>query len=81
MLLSLSFNHKPLMNSPVSDNQDTSLFSSLIYFQVTENKTPAAPPAGFVAIEPSSFQVALGVSKGAGLTLSKIDYVFDGTST
>ncbi|PVH79207.1 hypothetical protein DL98DRAFT_632873 [Cadophora sp. DSE1049] len=48
---------------------------------VTENKTPAAPPAGFVAIEPSSFQVALGVSKGAGLTLSKIDYVFDGTNT
>ncbi|KAG4419492.1 hypothetical protein IFR04_007366 [Cadophora malorum] len=47
---------------------------------VTENKTPATPPAGFVAIEPSSFQVALGVSKGAGLTLSKIDYVFDGTN-
>ncbi|KAH7419480.1 hypothetical protein BKA64DRAFT_737655 [Cadophora sp. MPI-SDFR-AT-0126] len=47
---------------------------------VNENKTPAAPPAGFVAVEPSSFQVALGVSKGAGLTLSKIDYVFDGTN-
>ncbi|KAG4439910.1 hypothetical protein IFR05_004585 [Cadophora sp. M221] len=47
---------------------------------VTENKTPAAPPAGFVAVEPSSFQVALGVSKGAGLTLSKIDYIFDGTN-
>ena len=47
---------------------------------VTENKTPAAPPAGFVAIEPSSFKVALSQSKGAGLTLSKIDYVFDAAS-
>ncbi|CZT41089.1 uncharacterized protein RSE6_00774 [Rhynchosporium secalis] len=44
---------------------------------VIENKIPAAPPARFVAIEPSSYQVALGVSKGAGLTLSKIDYIFD----
>ncbi|ORY14305.1 hypothetical protein BCR34DRAFT_612880 [Clohesyomyces aquaticus] len=44
---------------------------------VTENKTPAAPPAGFVAVEPSSFKVALKQSKGVGLTLSKIDYIFD----
>ncbi|KAF2712564.1 hypothetical protein K504DRAFT_499649 [Pleomassaria siparia CBS 279.74] len=48
---------------------------------VTENKTPAAPPAGFVAIEPSSFKVALAQSKGVGLTLSKIDYIFDTAST
>lgn len=37
----------------------------------------AAPPAGFEAIEPNSYTVALSVSKGAGLTLSKIDYIFD----
>jgi len=43
---------------------------------VTENKTPAAPPAGFKAIDPSSYKIAL--SKGAdGLTLQKVDYVFD----
>ncbi len=52
----------------------------LICLKVTENKTPAAPPAGFVAIEPSSFKVALGVSKGKGLTLAKIDYIFDAAS-
>ncbi|EKD19929.1 hypothetical protein MBM_01881 [Drepanopeziza brunnea f. sp. 'multigermtubi' MB_m1] len=44
---------------------------------VNENKTPAAAPAGFEHIEPSSFQVALGVSRGVGLTLAKIDYIFD----
>jgi hypothetical protein len=46
---------------------------------VTENAgaAAAAPPAGFEAIEPNSYTVALGVSKGAGLTLSKIDYIFD----
>ncbi len=53
---------------------------SLIIKLVTENKTPAAAPAGFEAIEPSSFKVGLGVSKGAGLTLSKIDYIFDPAS-
>jgi hypothetical protein len=46
---------------------------------VTENAgaAAAAPPTGFEAIEPNSFTVALSVSKGAGLTLSKIDYIFD----
>ncbi|OAL07384.1 hypothetical protein IQ06DRAFT_300005 [Phaeosphaeriaceae sp. SRC1lsM3a] len=46
---------------------------------VTENVggAAAAPPAGFEAIEPNSYTVALAVSKGAGLTLSKIDYIFD----
>ncbi|PGH23435.1 hypothetical protein AJ80_02545 [Polytolypa hystricis UAMH7299] len=46
---------------------------------VTENKTPGSPPAGFVAIEPSSFQVNL--AEGAdGLTLQKVDYIFDVTN-
>jgi hypothetical protein len=46
---------------------------------VTENAgaAAAAPPTGFEAIEPNSYTVALSVSKGAGLTLSKIDYIFD----
>jgi hypothetical protein len=46
---------------------------------VTENvgAAAAAPPTGFEAIEPNSYTVALAVSKGAGLTLSKIDYIFD----
>lgn len=50
---------------------------------VTENvgAAAAAPPAGFEAIEPNSYSVALAVSKGAGLTLSKIDYIFDAAST
>lgn len=49
---------------------------------VTENvgAAAAAPPAGFEAIEPNSYTVALAVSKGAGLTLSKIDYIFDAAS-
>ncbi|KAH9870211.1 hypothetical protein J1614_007134 [Plenodomus biglobosus] len=44
---------------------------------VKENTAPAAPPAGFEAIEPTSYIVSLAKSKGAGLTLSKIDYIFD----
>lgn len=50
---------------------------------VTENvgAAAAAPPAGFEAIEPNSYTVALAVSKGEGLTLSKIDYIFDAAST
>ncbi|KAF2845246.1 hypothetical protein T440DRAFT_483566 [Plenodomus tracheiphilus IPT5] len=47
---------------------------------VTENTAPAAPPAGFEAIEPNSYIVSLATSKGAGLTLSKIDYIFDATA-
>ena len=58
--------HKPTTNSPTHT--------------VVENLTPAAPPAGFAAIEPASFQVSLAASAGAGLTLSKIDYVFDITN-
>ncbi|KAK7418012.1 hypothetical protein QQZ08_011409 [Neonectria magnoliae] len=41
---------------------------------VTENKTPAAPPAGFVAAEAVSYIIDL--AEGAdGLTLSKVDYI------
>lgn len=49
---------------------------------VTENTgaATAGAPAGFEAIEPSSYIVALSVSKGAGLTRSKIDYIFDATA-
>jgi hypothetical protein len=49
---------------------------------VTENAgaATAGAPAGFEAIEPNSYTVALSVSKGAGLTLSKIDYIFDAAS-
>jgi hypothetical protein len=47
---------------------------------VTENKTPAAPPAGFAAIEPSSYKVQIGGGATAGLTLQKIDYIFDANS-
>lgn len=47
---------------------------------VTENKTPAAPPTGFQALEPSSFKINL--AEGAdGLTLQKVDYVIDAAST
>ncbi|KAF9461060.1 hypothetical protein BDZ94DRAFT_1299444 [Collybia nuda] len=46
---------------------------------VTENKTPAAPPTGFSALDPSSFKIAL--AKGAnGLTLQKVDYIIDAAS-
>lgn len=48
---------------------------------VSENKSPAPPPAGFEALETSSYKVALATSKGAGLSLSKIDFIFDPTST
>lgn len=47
---------------------------------VSENAAPAPPPTGFEAIEPSSYIVSLAQSKGAGLTLSKIDYIFDTTA-
>ncbi|KAF2690721.1 hypothetical protein K458DRAFT_426172 [Lentithecium fluviatile CBS 122367] len=48
---------------------------------VTENATPnGVAPEGFEFLEPASYTVALGVSKGEGLTLSKIDYIFDTTA-
>ena len=42
---------------------------------VKENKTPAAPPAGFTALEPSSYQVQLSGGSADGLTLSKVDFI------
>jgi hypothetical protein len=46
---------------------------------VSENKAPAAPPAGFAALEPSSFKINL--AEGAdGLTLQKVDYIIDPAS-
>ncbi|KAB5526498.1 hypothetical protein GE09DRAFT_1257160 [Coniochaeta sp. 2T2.1] len=47
---------------------------------VTENKTPAAAPPGFTALEAVSYVVALE-GGGEGLTLSKIDYIRNVNST
>ena len=46
---------------------------------VTENKKPAAPPAGFKALEPSSFIVNM-TEGGDKLTFGGIDYIFDPAS-
>ncbi|KAI0527769.1 hypothetical protein F5B22DRAFT_640749 [Xylaria bambusicola] len=46
---------------------------------VKENKTPAAAPAGFKLLEPSSFIVNLAEG-GNALTLGQIDFIFDITS-
>ncbi|KAJ4192423.1 hypothetical protein NW767_010649 [Fusarium falciforme] len=47
---------------------------------VTQNSSPAAPPAGFRAVEPVSFIVNL--AEGAeGLTLQKVDYILNANST
>lgn len=41
---------------------------------VTENKTPAPPPEGFVALEPSSYKVSL--TEGAdNIKLQQVDYI------
>lgn len=46
---------------------------------VTENKTPPPPPAGFVALEPSSYKVSL--AEGAdNITLQQIDYILNADS-
>ncbi|EFQ34250.1 hypothetical protein CGRA01v4_03929 [Colletotrichum graminicola] len=43
---------------------------------VTENRSPAAAPPGFVAVEPVSYSINL--AEGAqGLTLSKVDYILN----
>ncbi|CAI6255452.1 unnamed protein product [Periconia digitata] len=44
---------------------------------VTEKEPGGAAPAGFEFLESKTYAVALAVSKGEGLTLSKIDYIFD----
>ncbi|KAJ3571436.1 hypothetical protein NPX13_g5380 [Xylaria arbuscula] len=46
---------------------------------VSENKTPAAAPAGFTALEPSSFKVSLAEG-GDAFTLGQIDFIFDITN-
>ncbi|KAH0429062.1 hypothetical protein CcaCcLH18_08689 [Colletotrichum camelliae] len=47
---------------------------------VTENRSPAPPPAGFTAVEAVSFKVNL--AEGAqGMTLSKIDYILNPGNT
>lgn len=46
---------------------------------VTQNTNPAAPPPGFVAVEPVSFIVNL--AEGAeGVTLQKVDYILNKNS-
>ncbi|KAK3338715.1 hypothetical protein B0H65DRAFT_579416 [Neurospora tetraspora] len=49
--------------------------------RVTENKTPAAAPPGFKALEPVSYKVEIGGGASKGLTLSKIDYIRNANST
>jgi hypothetical protein len=46
---------------------------------VTENTNPAAPPAGFDALEPVSYVVQL-TDDAAGATLQKIDYILNAGS-
>ncbi len=42
---------------------------------VTENKKPAAAPAGFTALEPVSYQVRILGGSSKNLVVSKIDYI------
>ncbi|KAH6680256.1 hypothetical protein B0J14DRAFT_261015 [Halenospora varia] len=46
---------------------------------VTENKTPAAPPLGFKALDPASYKIALSAGSNQ-ITLQKVDYVLDITN-
>ncbi|KAK3362599.1 hypothetical protein B0T25DRAFT_626999 [Lasiosphaeria hispida] len=48
--------------------------------RVTENKSPAKPPAGFTAIEPSSYIIEVQGST-AGVTLQKVDFIRNANST
>ncbi|RSL38059.1 hypothetical protein CEP53_015214, partial [Fusarium sp. AF-6] len=47
---------------------------------VTQNTSPAAPPAGFRAVEPVSFIIDLAEGT-EGLTLQKVDYILNANST
>ncbi|KAL2168363.1 hypothetical protein VTG60DRAFT_7341 [Thermothelomyces hinnuleus] len=51
--------------------------------RVTENRNPAPPPQGFVALEPVSYKVELsgGRAGARGLTLQRIDYIRNANST
>ncbi|KAM0323968.1 hypothetical protein ACHAQA_008550 [Verticillium albo-atrum] len=47
---------------------------------VTENTSPAAPPPGFIAVEPVSWIIS--IAEGTeGLTLSKVDYILTANNT
>ncbi|RBQ90582.1 hypothetical protein VDGD_10471 [Verticillium dahliae] len=46
---------------------------------VTENKSPAAPPIGFIAVEPVSWIISLAEGTD-GLTLQKVDYILNANS-
>ncbi|KAK0730327.1 hypothetical protein B0H67DRAFT_638841 [Lasiosphaeris hirsuta] len=48
--------------------------------RVAENKTPAKPPTGFTALEPSSYIIEVQGST-AGLTLQKVDFIRNANST
>jgi len=48
---------------------------------VTENRNPAPPPQGFVALEPVSYRVRLRGGSARNLTLQKIDYIRNANST
>ncbi|PVI01028.1 hypothetical protein DM02DRAFT_706685 [Periconia macrospinosa] len=47
---------------------------------VTEKEPGGVAPAGFDFVEQNAFDVALAISEGQGLMLSKIDFVFDAAS-
>jgi len=47
---------------------------------VSENKTPAPPPAGFTALEKSSFIVNLSGGSADNLTVSGVDFIGDPAS-
>ncbi|CRK21461.1 hypothetical protein BN1723_012404 [Verticillium longisporum] len=47
---------------------------------VTENKSPAAPPIGFIAVEPVSWIISLAEGTD-GLTLQKVDYILNANNT
>lgn len=44
---------------------------------MSENKTPAPPPAGFTALEPSSYKVSLTGGSADNLTVSAVDFIGD----
>ena len=47
--------------------------------RVTENRNPAAAPAGFTALEPVTYRVEVQGGTN-GLTLQKIDYILNANS-
>jgi hypothetical protein len=43
---------------------------------VTQNKHPAAPPAGFLFVDPTTFKVATSKATSETTDIVKIDYIF-----